>query len=546
MAAVQVETADGPAATSIFGGRRWILPFVVAAGASTLILFHFHDRSWWPPDEGAYAHVAERILAGEVLNLTIQDIHAGYINFANALAFAIFGDSLVSLRYPLAAMGLIQAGVMFALFACRGAVAAVVASIALTALSFIQFPNPTAHWYSLFLTVLAMACLAGWPRGSRWRLFFLGFIVGTLFLFRQLSGVIIAMAVVSYVTCEAARDACDTYRGRGMAGRALALVMAAGLGGYLYARANGFAFVVIGIWPLAVLAWTVWSIRAPDRDMGRIVLCLAAGAAAAAAPLLLYHGLNGSLSSWVDDTVLTAFGLTELDFISRARYGNLLLRGLFGIAAGGSPAGVVNGVFWAVLVVLPMALGLTLLRALMRLGPNAAAFHPVPYLATFYAVVSVHFQIPIYLMYASATTLAGVLWLAVSMPGRWRAPTLALTVFLAAVGLAFHAGQSPSRGIAAIIAGTRVQPVPCDGLDRCGLKVRPDSLAEYRHIVDLVERHSRPGDAVLAIPVNPEIYYLARRRNPLRFFNTALGLKDEQALLDTLRVLERDPPKLVF
>ena len=204
MSAVSTETVDRPVATSILVGRQWVLPFVVAAGASAILLVHFHDRSWWPPDEGAYAHVAERILAGEVLNLTIQDIHAGYINFANALAFAIFGDSLVSLRYPLVAMGLVQAGVMFALFACRGAVAAVVASVALTALSFIQFPNPTAHWYSLFLTVLAMACLAGWPRGSRWRLFVLGVIVGTLFLFRQLSGAIIAIAVVSYVTCESA------------------------------------------------------------------------------------------------------------------------------------------------------------------------------------------------------------------------------------------------------------------------------------------------------------------------------------------------------
>ena len=322
--------------------------------------------------------------------------------------------------------------------------------------------------------------------------------------------------------------------------------MAAGLGGYLYTRADGFAFVIIGVCPLAILAWTCWSVRAPDREMARTLLYLVAGGTAAALPLLFYHGLNGSLSSWVDDTVLIAFGLTELDFISRARYADLLLRGLFGIAAGGNTVGVVNGVFWAVLVVLPMILGLTLLRALTRFGPNAAAFHPVPYLATFYAVISVHYQIPIYLMYASATTLAGVLWLAVSGPGRWRAPTLALTVFLAAVGLAFHAGQSPSRGMAGIIAVTRVQHVPCDGLDRCGLKVRPDSLAHYRHIVDLVERYSHPGDAVLAVPVNPEIYYLARRRNPLRFFNTALGLKDERARHDMLLVLESNPPKLVF
>ncbi len=310
--------------------------------------------------------------------------------------------------------------------------------------------------------------------------------------------------------------------------------------------ADAFALVVIGAWPMAVLAWMVWAVRAPDRAMGRIVLYLAAGAAAAAAPLLLYHGVNGSLSSWVDDTVLTAFGLTELDFISRPRFAGMLFRGLAGIATGESAAGVVNGAYWTVLVLLPMVLGVTLSRGLMRHGPNAAAFHPVPYLATFYAVVSVHFQIPNYLMFVSATTLAGVLWLAVVRPGRWRAPALALTVFLAAVGLVFHAGQPPSRGFAGIIGGARVQQVPCDGLDRCGLKIPPESLAFYRHIVDLVERHSRPGDAVFACPANSEIYYLARRRNPLRFYNSSFGLMDGRAFRDTLLILERDPPKLVF
>ena len=66
-----------------------------------LILGHFHNRFWLPVDEGQYAHVAERILNGEVLNRDIQEL--GYINFLNAAALGIFGRNLVSMRYPLIA-----------------------------------------------------------------------------------------------------------------------------------------------------------------------------------------------------------------------------------------------------------------------------------------------------------------------------------------------------------------------------------------------------------------------------------------------------------
>jgi hypothetical protein len=492
MSAVRTDTLNGPAAAFKLRGRRLTVSFVIAAVACAAILFHFHDRSWWPPDEGAYAHVAERILAGDVLNLDVQDIHAGYVNFANALVFAVFGDSLVSLRYPLLAMGLIQAGAVFVLFAGHGAAAAIIAAIALTTFSFIQFPNPTAHWYAFFLLVMTMACLALWPRGSAWRLWTLGFIVGTLFLFRQLSGVIVAIAVTSYLILETANNRDRPTEERGLIGRGLALIMAVGLGGYLYARVDAFAFVVFGVWPLAMLAWMSWFVRAPDRELWRVVALLICGGAAACVPL------------------------------------------------------VVNGIFWAVMPVLPLVLGVVVVRSLIRMGPHSAAFHPIPFLAAFYAVVSVHYQIPIYLMYSSGATVVGLLWLVVSARGRWHAPTLALTAFIVIVGLVFHAGQSPSRRIHGIIAGTRTQQVPCDGLDRCGLKITPDSLGAYRRISELIEQHSRPDDAVLAIPVNPEIYYLGRRRNPVRFFNSALGLPDERALDDTLRTLERDPPRLVF
>ncbi len=46
--------------------------------------------------------------------------------------------------------------------------------------------------------------------------------------------------------------------------------------------------------------------------------------------------------------------------------------------------------------------------------------------------------------------------------------------------------------------------------------------------------------------MNPELYYLSRRRNPFRFFSSALGIRNQAELDSALRTLESSPPKLVF
>ena len=45
-------------------------------------------------------------------------------------------------------------------------------------------------------------------------------------------------------------------------------------------------------------------------------------------------------------------------------------------------------------------------------APDAIAIHPLPLIAMFYAVVSVHFQIPVYLYFTVGLSLASLLWLA--------------------------------------------------------------------------------------------------------------------------------------
>ena len=95
--------------------RTQALAMALALALSFLILFLFYGQFWWAADEGAYAHVALRVLDGAVLNSEIQDLHAGYINFANAFALWLFGADVVSMRYPLMALGLVQSFLVYLL-----------------------------------------------------------------------------------------------------------------------------------------------------------------------------------------------------------------------------------------------------------------------------------------------------------------------------------------------------------------------------------------------------------------------------------------------
>ncbi len=522
---------------------RWPLAFCAMLVITATILIYFHDRFWWPPDEGAYAYVAERILAGDVLNRDVHDIHMGYVNFLNALAFRLFGYQLVSLRLPLVAAGLLQACVIFFLFKPRGIMLAMTAAISLTALSFVQFLNPTAHWYSLFLIISIIGCLARIPQDNRWRLFVVGLLLTTLFLFRQLSGVIAGIGVMAFLLYEAPRGATGLNT---IFARALMTIMFVGLAGYLLAKADLSAVLLFGIWPLALLARGWFKATVDNRYIARQLPALIAGGFVAALPLVAYHIHHGSLGTWYADTIVSALTLTDLEFIDRPRYLHYLVLGLHQTIAMESFDAIVNGLFWASIVLTAPALGILVLIDRTRRGESGPASHPLPFLAVFYGLVSVHYQIPIYLFYTVGLSLAGLIWMLAATSTRRREIVSACVLLLSIVGLYHHAAQPISRGLVGILKGVRTELAPGYGLDRLGLSIEANDIAVYRHIVDLVRRELRIDQTILAMPVNPEIYFLTGRRSPFRFFNSALGILGEAELIEVLQTIRDRPPRLVF
>ena len=438
----------------------------------------------------------------------------GYINFFNALALRVFGEQLVSLRLPLVAAGVLQAGILFLLFQSRGAIIAMAAATALIALSFVQFLNLTAHWYALFLMISIIGCLCGISRESRWRLFLARLLLMTLFLFRQLSGVIAGIGVVAYLLFEAPKG--TSFRDTLLA-RTLTAIMIAGLAGYLLAKTDATAFLLFGIWPLAVMVYGLFKANAANRGIAQRLSLLLLGALVAAAPLFAYHLHHGSLGTWYADTVLSAFSLTEMSFISQPRHLTYALNGIVQIFAMESFDTVVNGWFWLSLVLISPALGILILIKLLRNRDAETLCQPLPFLAIFYAPVSAHFQIPIYLFYTVGLSLAGLLWmLSVSTTrGRWIATVFAL--FLAITGLYYHAAQPLSRGAAGILKDERTALVSSAGLDRVGLRIEADDVAAYRHISELVSQNVDANQTILALPVHPEIYFITGRQSPFRF-----------------------------
>ena len=505
---------------------------------ATAMMWQFYDQNWWAPDDGAYAHIAERMLKGEVLNGSIYDIHLGLIHFIHEAAFSLFGASFVGLRYPLALMTVMQCMIVLWLFRERDWLTALAGGIAMAALTFVQFLNPTANWYALFATICLIAATAWIPKDIGYRYFVLGWLVMIVIMFRQLTGGLVAIGLVTYLLCE--DNSRSAYR-KPILGRAVLACCALSLGFYIFKTASPLSTFLFGIWPIALIAACWFNCVMSDRAVARMMMQLCIGAFVAILPLLLYHCYHGSVSTWLDDTVFNAFRLVSLPFIDKATYAALPLVGAM-MPRGLDASALINEIFWVALLAAPVFLGAaTVVRSLALRGSAPLTAH----MAVFFAVVSAHYEISIYLFYSAAMTLCGLLALTDEWRPRVQGGVAICVLLLAGIGLWSHAGQPVTRGLAGIATGVRA-PIDKETMDfRVGLRVPPTDRAFYEWLVPLIMEHSRFDESILALPVNPELYFMTKRRNPTRFFNSALGLRDEEDVQVLLSTLVVDPPALV-
>ncbi|MEN8197382.1 MAG: hypothetical protein ABFS30_12860, partial [Pseudomonadota bacterium] len=516
---------------------------ILATAFAITVLILFHDRHWVPEDDGYYAYIAERLVDGAVLHRDVQALHAGYVYIAHAVTLKLFGLDLVSLRYPLAVLTVVQVGLVVLLLLPRGAMAAAAAGLSMTALSYVQFLSPNANWYCLFLLVLVVCALAWRPRDDRWRLEILGFLIVTMFLFRQLNGVFVAIGTLTYLLMEVRSGASGRSR---LLGRCLIVVMTAGLAGYLLLKSDPVAWLAFGVWPVAMLVWAYRSVEAPNKDARRILIRFSLGALAALLPLLIYHGVTGSLADWFDDAVIAAFQLSEMRYVKKAAYWAYAYLAMGRIVAPETPAAVLNGVYWLALSLAPAVLGLSVLRRLSRGSGADQALHPLPFLAVFYAVVAVHYQAPAYLYFGVPATIAGLVWMFGDGLSIRRHFMPGAVCVVSAIGLFNHAGQPVAAHFAKIMNGARIAQVPSSGIPRSSLRIDGRHIPDYILMLGIIERQVGADETILTVPGDPQLNFLSGRKAPLRYPVLAYGLRRPNNVDESIKILAQRPPKLVF
>ena len=99
--------------------------------------------------------------------------------------------------------------------------------------------------------------------------------------------------------------------------------------------------------------------------------------------------------------------------------------------------------------------------------------------------------------------------------------------------------------LAGTLRGNRVAQVPARGIERAGLWIEPESLRTYTELIAAIQANSQPNETIFVLPYNPELYFLAERRNPFRFWNTAVGIRPGGEQQHVMNVLRNTPPRVV-
>lgn len=495
------------------------------------VMVKFHNQFWWPADEGVYAYVAQRYNLGDIIHRDIIDLHAGYGNLLNAFAFRIFGEDLLSLRYPLVALTFLQSFIAYILLKHRGNLAAVAGAVAMAAFSFVQFPNPSANWHALSTFFCLCLCLEKLPKHSIARVLLAGVIVGVCFFTRQLSGVFLALGLVCVLMSESTSNTCGSRSPALLIGG----ISIAGLIGYLASKQHLSGLFWGGVWPLGLLIITTMRSRMTWSYAIKKTSLVGFGFGLAGLPLAIIALYQGSFSYWVSDILFTALIINGQDFIRLANYLTLLPLAADSIIWGSGLVPRLSGAAWIILILSVPALGYYANKILYR----DKFIEPSVVLAVFWAIGALHYQIPIYLLFVLPAVLFAVL---LAHP---RPVVMMAMISLSVWSLNYQAGQPLERTVSGIISGQRSAPNIRSDLPRVSLEIQAADIKLYQQVVDAINDQARPDEPLMTLPMEPQLNFMTGRESPVHYYATPLGLRTESDVNLSLEKLNAAAPLFV-
>jgi len=550
---------------------RLVLAVVMAAGAAWT-WWHL-DRGWFPVDDGALAHSAERVLGGELPHRDFGDVYTGGLAWLNAGAFRLFGTSFWSARLALFALFVAWMPAVF-FIARRFAIPLVAGCVTLLAVawSLPSYTAPMPSWYNLFLATFGVAALFRFLEDRRARWLFAAGIAGGLSVLVKVIGLYYLAAVALFLVSQAHADARTTHAA-GARGAGYAAFVTAGLTLFvgallLLVRRQAHApelvhFVLPGASIAALLAHDEW--RRPAGLAGARFRALARLAgpflAGAALPMLLFaipYLRSGSLGSLIDGVFLiparrfdsasspmlplsallalllpaafVALGIRHPSWLHRPRALHpVLLGGALLLLATGWSALAYRLVWNSARMLLPalVVLGvLALARRSSADGPldrsRALLLLSVTALC---GLVQFPFSVAIYFCYVAPLVILLALALYRHLPPQPTWMPVALVALYMGFGLLRINGGAQFGMGRFFLRASAIPMAPLPGT-RAGIRAPSVTVAEYTTVVTLLGTHAR-GGYTWAAPDSPEIYFLSGLHNPTRslydFFDDTTG-----------------------
>ncbi len=545
-------------------------PFVMTAAVAIVLCATLPDlmTGWFPHDEGQVGQAAERFLQGELPHRDFDDMYTGLLTVLHAGAFQLLGVRTESTRWLLLAASIpffvsiyrVSRRWLSALDAGGMVVLCGLWSVRLN-------PESLPSWYILFLTVVVLDAFLTFveTRQLRW-LLVAGVLAGTAFLFK-LTGIYLIAAGVLFVMdyeqrcCEhAARRSflfsvwisfCVLVYGLA-ASRLWSLRDPLMSAVHLTLPALGLGFLVLlnewrrGLGSLRMRGWR-WL---------RLQFAFVCGVMLPVGSWLVWYWSEGALSALYEGIVVLPQRRLEHAGAAFPGFSSLLISGVLGalffrvLSTGGRPTSEVPSeqgfrllavallclllvagclsdrgrlvCFHAVRNLGPFVAG-ALLVMLARTGSPAAGSRTFAVVATLVmgAMVQFPFALDSYFLYVVPLVFLGASLLvcpAVTASGvenhRWgtgRTLVVALCLF-ALLELKSTVPLGTVTGVP-----KNVGKIALD-LDRCGLTVEGSLGDVYRRLIEEIQGMTGSGEAILAGPDCPEVYFLSNRRNPTRLF----------------------------
>jgi Dolichyl-phosphate-mannose-protein mannosyltransferase len=188
-------------------GQDWLIRWFVLAAVLLIsgVYVSAHLRNGWvPADEGTLAQSALRTMEGQLPHRDFAEIYTGGLSLVHALAFRVFGVTLMSLRICVFLFFLAWLPAFYSI-AVRftSSISAGFITLLAVAWSYPNYPAAMPSWYNLFFATFGAAALLRYleVRKARW-LFIAGVCGGVSILIKVIGAYYVAGALLFLVFVE--------------------------------------------------------------------------------------------------------------------------------------------------------------------------------------------------------------------------------------------------------------------------------------------------------------------------------------------------------